>query len=124
MLPVAPMTPPVEMLPPVTLPENTPVVPVTAALEFKLPAMTLPVTPNVVNVPTDVILVCAAVDNVPVMFVPDRFPAPRLPVTVTLSGKPKVTRSVVVIATVTSLAVPYNCNVSPPDTTVVLAVSS
>ena len=42
----------------------------------------MPVTANAVNVPTDVMLVCAAVANVPVMFVPDRLPPVMLPTAV------------------------------------------
>ena len=40
----------------------------------------LPVTVNAPNVPTDVMLVCAAVVNVPTMLVPDRLPEVMLPV--------------------------------------------
>ena len=46
----------------------------------KLPLVVLPVTANAVNVPTEVILVCAAVVNVPTILVPLKLPPVILPV--------------------------------------------
>ena len=46
----------------------------------KLPLVVLPVTAKLPNVPTDVILVCAAVVKVPTMLVPLRLPPVMLPV--------------------------------------------
>ena len=51
---------------------------------FKLPPDTLPVTLNAVNVPTLVMLVCAAVISVPLMFPPTKLPPVTLPVTETV----------------------------------------
>ena len=45
----------------------------------KLPPVTLPVTLKLPNVPTEVMLVCAAVDNVPVNVVATTVAAPKLP---------------------------------------------
>ena len=46
---------------------------------LRLPDVTLPVTDKLSNVPTDVILVCAAVVSVPTMLVPLRLPPTMLP---------------------------------------------
>ena len=48
----------------------------------------LPVTARLVSVPTEVILVCAAVVNVPTMLVPLRLPLVMLPVTARLVSVP------------------------------------
>ena len=48
-----------------------------------LPPVTLPVTARAPKVPTEVILVCAAVVKVPTMLVPDKLPPAMLPVALT-----------------------------------------
>ena len=53
-----------------------------------LPPLILPVTFRLPNVPTEVMLVCAAVVSVPTMLVPDRLPAVMLPVTARLVNVP------------------------------------
>ena len=78
MLPVAETSPAVVKLPPTTLPVELTNPPV-----LILPPDTLPVTANKVNVPTEVILVCAAVASVPVILVPDKLPPVILPVALT-----------------------------------------
>ena len=64
-----------------TLPLNVPVVP-ECVVPCTLPLVILPVTASDVNVPTLVMLGCAAVVNVPTMLVPLKLPAVTLPVIV------------------------------------------
>ena len=109
-MPVALINPPVSKLPPVMLALTLTVVPVcvvaltlappktfpptrlpvadTIPPVLMLPPVALPVTVKLVNVPTEVILVCAAVVSVPTMLVPDRLPPVMLPVTAKLVNVP------------------------------------
>ena len=75
---------------PVTVLVTLTVVPVcvvafTLAPPSTLPPLMFPVTAKLVNVPTEVILVCAAVDNVPAIPVTLRLPPVMLPVTETVA---------------------------------------
>ena len=56
----------------------------TIDVPLRLPPVMLPVTFNDPSVPTDVILVCAAVVSVPTIDVPLRLPPVMLPVTLTV----------------------------------------
>jgi len=77
-----------------TLPPKLPVPLATNAVVLKLPLVTLPVTAKLVSVPTEVILGCAAVVNVPTMLVPLRLPEVMLPVT---ANAPKVPTVVILV---------------------------
>ena len=82
MLPAELITPAVIKLPPVTLPAELSALAANAPDNAKLPPAMLAVTAKLVSVPTEVILVCAAVVNVPTMLVPDKLPPEMLPTAV------------------------------------------
>ena len=89
---VKPAPDPLNWLPVTVLVTDT-VVPVcvvafTLAPPNTLPPVILPVTAKLPSVPTEVMLVCAAVVSVPTMLVPDRLPLVMLPVTAKLVSVP------------------------------------
>ena len=90
------------ILPSVTLPVDTvklvPVMPapvmepvaLTSPNVRKLPPCTLAVTAKLPKVPTEVMLFCAAVVNVPTMLVPDKLPPVMLPTALTVVAAVKL----------------------------------
>ena len=77
----------------------------------KLPPVTLAVTVNAPSVPTEVMLVCAAVVNVPTMLVPDKLPPVMLPVALIkppVNKLPPVMLAAEVMAEVAEIKPPVN----------------
>ena len=97
-------------LPPVMLPVADITPPVS-----KLPAVVLAVTVNEPNVPTEVMLVCVAVVNVPTILVPDKLP----PVILPLALNTPVMYSPVVANTATLPVPPTPTETLPPELTTV-----
>ena len=115
-----------EPLPINTLPVILPVADINPAVS-KLPLVVLAVTVSAPSVPTEVILVCAAVANVPVILVPDKLPPVMLPaadINPAVSKLPPVTLPLALTTDpVIDGVLPCNTVVPPAGLVIVTAVA-